>query len=267
MNKIIKIILLVILSIICIGLVVTMVFMISGNNNSSKMFEKIDALNNPKMSLVDSCEASVNDIDTLNLNMQSTDVEIKESANDNISVEYYSNIDSDISLECKNRSIALKEKDNSASGITFGNIRKKVVICVPKAYRGRYDFTLGSGDVMSEIDLSACIVSIAVANGDVRLSTVGTADISSSSGDITINNVSQTVNIESASGDVYIDTLDIKHNSQISAKSGDITIKNNQCNCYIDTEVQSGDVDINKSDRKSDLVLKIKATSGDINVD
>ena len=69
-----------------------------------------------------------------------------------------------------------------------------------------------------------------------------------------------------ASGDINIDELDIKENSRIEAKSGDVTINNNVCNCYVEAETNSGDKSINKFDRKSEIELKIKTTSGDISV-
>ena len=68
------------------------------------------------------------------------------------------------------------------------------------------------------------------------------------------------------SGDIKIVTLNIDTESEINTISGDIEIDNNECNCYIDFSTISGDNHIKKSDRKSDLVLKVKTTSGDISV-
>ena len=58
----------------------------------------------------------------------------------------------------------------------------------------------------------------------------------------------------------------IDSNSSIYTVSGDVDVNNHKNNFYVETNTKSGDVNINKIDRKSDIVLSIKTTSGDINV-
>lgn len=277
MNKIIKILLILILLMVCIILTGVMIF-----------FMKND-FRNVNMELIDSYETSISEVEKFDFDLNSTDIEIKESNNDKILVEYYSNIDTDVKIENKDKNIIVdetKSKDNNFKFVFFG-VNKKIVIYVPESFEGEFDLKGKSGDIKSEIDLPNNKVNISLQSGDILLKNTNEIDVSTSSGDIKIYGINKKANISSSSGDIdidklkideksnitsssgdiNIDTLEIKQNSNITSTSGDVTIKRNQSNCYIETKTSSGDVEVNKNDRKSDIILKIKTTSGDIKVD
>ena len=86
------------------------------------------------------------------------------------------------------------------------------------------------------------------------------------SGDVDLDNASRAFDIKTTSGDVKIGYLNIETESTIKTVSGDVVVNSNEVNCYIDTDTTSGDIRVKKSDRKSDIVLKINTTSGDIRV-
>ena len=86
------------------------------------------------------------------------------------------------------------------------------------------------------------------------------------SGDIEINKVNKYLNLLAISGSVKINTLNIIDNSSISTTSGDVFVGNNLSNCYVEFSTISGSNHIEKSDRKSDIVLKVNTISGDIRV-
>lgn len=254
MSKGIKIFFICILSIICIALAITMVFLIK--NNWGKV----------NLNLIDSYEAEVDSVEKIDIKVGSADIEIKESSNDKILVEYYSNKDNNIRIEYKDKKIVFDDTGRSEFHL-FNIVNKKVVVYVPKAYIGEFELKLGSGDTKSEADLSTNKVRITTGSGEVKLEKTGDVDISTSSGDVKIDEVNQKADIRVSSGEVYINRLKINDNSKITASSGNITIRNNESNCYVETEVSSGDVKVNRSDRKSDIVLKIKTSSGNIKVD
>lgn len=255
MNKIIKILLIILLVAVIAALITVMIF-----------FMKNDfRIGNVK--LVDSYEAEIEAVDKFYLDLSSTDVEIKESDTDKILVEYYSNSDSKIKIEKKDKNIIVNEaKDKGKVHFYFYN-NKKVVIYVPATFDGEYEIQTQSGDIKSEVDLSNNKVKISTSSGDVALNATGNVQISTSSGDIKVNKINEKTTISSSSGDVTIDKLDIEENSEITTSSGDVSVKDNQSNCYVETKTSSGDIRINKSDRKSDIALKIKTSSGDIKVD
>ena len=166
---------------------------------------------------------------------------------------------------------------------------------------GLYNINTASGDIKSEIDLLENKININTTSGDVTLKNIYLANIHTTSGSIKINDVNE-ANIGSTSGDVYvkgetkkldikttsgdmeinkvndslnllaisgrvkINTLNIIDNSSISTTSGDVFVGNNLSNCYVEFSTITGDRYINKSDRKSDIVLKVNTVSGDIRV-
>ena len=252
MNKAIKILLIIFLVLLIAFLVCGIVFFANKNLREIKLNNKF--------------EADVSEVNKIYLDLGSIDVELKESDKDKILVEYYSNTDKDIEITNKENCITIEKDANyDVNKFVFFNY-KKVVIYVPKTFIGEYELKVQSGDIKSEIDLSNNLANITTSSGDISLNIIGEANVTSSSGDIKINKISKKANITASSGDININTLDIKDSSSITASSGDIEIKNNQSNCYVEAETRSGDTKVNKSDRKSDIVLKIKTSSGDINV-
>ena len=252
MSKIIKFLLILVLLAVIVALVFTMVFFINKDYN---------------INLIDSYEADVNSIDKFDLNLKSTDIEIKESKNEKILVEYYSNTDSDVKIKCEDNNIIVDENETQKN-INFSiNNSKKVILYVPETYVGDYELKTQSGDINSEIDLSNNNVKVSSSSGDISLYVVSNIDVLTSSGDISVDKINERADIKSSSGDINIGKLNIKEDSSISSSSGDINIGSNESNCYIETKTSSGDVNVNKSDRKSDLVLKITTSSGDIRVD
>lgn len=285
MDKTIKILLICMLSIICIILGLVMAFLIKNDAGSVNLgsFINFSIDSNYNMNVVDSYEAEPESVNKLYMNLKSTDIEIKESTNGKILAEYYSNVDTDFKFEYKDNTISLDEEKEQENHVFF-NSRRKVVMYVPNTYEGEFELILSSGDTKSEIDLSNNKVSISTQSGDISLKSVGESDIKTSSGDIVVdsantskivtssgdivlNKINKTTSIITSSGDIVINTLNIDENSNITTSSGDVVIRSNECNCYIDTETSSGDAKINKSDRKSDIVLKIKTSSGDIVVE
>lgn len=254
--------LIIILSVFCIALTGGFVYLLVNGEGIHFNFN----LSFKQMNLVESYEALPNNINSIKLNLYSTDVEIKESKDNNILVEYYSNKDNNPKIEYTNNNITIDENKYDVSCIGFCNNRRKVIVYVPSEYSNELNINTKSGDIFSNIDLSNNIVNISTMSGDVRLDTVSELQVSTMSGDIRINKINKLTNISSMSGDVSINELNIKENSNIKTASGDVIISNNNSNCYVDVRTTSGDKYINKSDRKSDLVLTINTTSGDVRV-
>lgn len=86
-----------------------------------------------------------------------------------------------------------------------------------------------------------------------------------SSGDIAVNNIENSCELSTTSGNIVVERLSIIQNSSISAKSGNVII-NEKNDIYVETQTGSGNADVQSSNRKSDVELKITTTSGNIKV-
>ena len=163
----------------------------------------------------------------------------------------------DISLATVSGDVRLSKANDITIATTSGDISASKVQNIEVATT--------SGDITIN---EAKNINAAAISGDVKIGDVDeTVKVKTTSGEITVKKIGKSADIGSTSGDVEIDTIDIKENSNITTLSGDVKIKNNVCNCYVETESTSGDAKIEKSDRKSDIVLKVKTTSGDIKVE
>ena len=216
-----------------------------------------------KFVLVEDLEVEVTKIDSINIYTYSTDVEFRES-DEKVKIEYYSNVDENSKIVMKDNGIYLREKKNNSVCFGICNVDRKVVIYIPSKYLGDLDIKTSSGDVFSRTNVND--INIVSSSGDIKLLDVNNISLKTSSGDVEIGSVNNKFSLVTSSGDVDIESLNIGENSFIKTSSGDVDIVNNYANCYVETNTSSGDVEVNKFDRKSDIVLKINTTSGDVEV-
>ncbi|MBD7911711.1 DUF4097 family beta strand repeat-containing protein [Clostridium cibarium] len=200
--------------------------------------------------------------------------------------------------------IIRKKSLNASSIFHFGIYSEEIEIYIPKSYNKDLNVESSSGDVKSSLETSLNKVSFSAHSGDIGMETginandvkikvssgnvdvesitSKTYDISSSSGDININSVSGSGEIESRSGDIKIQYKDISEYSNVSAHSGDINI-------FIPSELSfkfsgkciSGDItsdfDLNYKNKKENEAtgqigngpyknLDVNTSSGDIDI-
>lgn len=297
MNKKGKVVALIsLLSVLIIILISLMIFVIINGNKGFKFGITSDKLSN---NLIYSKEYE-NKFDKINIKSDASNIEIKESNDSNIKVLIYSeddkkkkiNVNDDTSL---NVNLELK---NGFNFLWFNYINSKIEIYIPKNYDKdiKIENSFGDIEVGSFKDLNIDIVSdcgdvkidlvnsIKVKNsygdtiikkadnidvkndcGDIDIGYVKSAKLKDSYGDISIKNIYEYVNVEDNLGDIEIDNISLKKNSNIKNDMGDIEIKNIK-NVYIDAKTDLGDISINNNYHKSDIILKIENNCGDIEV-
>ena len=118
-----------------------------------------------------------------------------------------------------------------------------------------------------DIKIDECSIGyISTTSGKIDIGQINEANLESTSGDIKVENIKEKCNIKTTSGKIKVNDSTINQNSGITSVSGDITIVNKD-DIYYDTETVSGDLKIEKNNnRKSDIELKLKTTSGNINI-
>ena len=282
-------------------LVIAIVFGIGILMNNSIDFSFGFDLGSKKMQLVETFEEDSNNIKEIEFDLYSTDVELKNNDNNNLKIEYYSNKEAANVIKKDNQKVVINEEDSKSICIGICSNHRKIIVYVPNTYTGTFNIETKSGDIKSNIEAIEGEVVIKTTSGDVNLKNVtntiitttsgdislemvnkaklhttsgdvfikgesSNLDIKTTSGDIEINKINNYINLNTTSGDVLINELEITDNSFIKTTSGDVKINDNISNCYIEFDSRSGDSHINKSDRKSDLVLKVDTKSGDIRV-
>lgn len=267
-NKIIKILLIILLTILVVGLIAVFVLLL---NN------KID-LNISQSKLIYD-EIITESFNNIQVSTKSLDIKLIKSNDLKANVKVYDRKDSELSVKVEDNTLKIEnERHTSWCFLCFGE--SKVVISLPEK---EYDLVINatSGDIESQVDLNnATIVTtsgdidftkvnelvLTVTSGDIEINEVNSITITSTSGDVEIGKVNNSLNIETTSGDIDIDNLTIMKDSNIKVKSGDVTINKTADNIYYNVTAPRGDVKITNNNRHADYELKIDTKSGDIKV-
>lgn len=297
-NKPIIITLIIILSIIAIFLVVGLVFMLTGKFNFKTRIMNFGFGNKISENLVYEKEYPfTHDLENIDISLNMGDIEIRESNNNLIRVEIYSeesyynvNDVNDLSIEVKNKTCHF---------FCFNVKKDKVIVYLPTNYEHNISLKNNYGDIKVEkfADVTLDIVedcgdviveeinSAKIKNsygdievkkainldieedcGDVDVDMVSSAIIENSFGDIRIDTVSNGyVKIENNCGDIEIKNLELVKDSNIIDDLGNIEIGNTN-KIYIDAKTDLGDVDIRNNEREAEVKLTIENNCGDIEV-
>lgn len=289
----------IILSLIVIALVNFMIFaiinkdkgfnvdfsLISFGDNTEKIFEK---------------EYNPEEIDRIKVDVSSSNVKIEKADVDKIKVTAYGEKNERI-VEAINEKELSISKENTKVFIfaMFYWCNEEIIIQVPNECDEEFNIHTSSGDIMAP-NLESNIITFEASSGKIECGNINNGSFKSSSGDITIgsgnevtlqtssgnikagdfnklsaeassgdieiNRIEEYCNLKTSSGNIDIEALNIIENSSIDAKSGNVDI-NGKNDIYVETETGSGNDNVNTNNRKSDIVLKITTTSGNINVD
>jgi len=294
-SKGVVITLIVFLSILAVALVGGMILLMNKDFNFS--FN----VGESNLKLIDTFETNVDGVEELKFELESTDVEVKEASDGIVKIEYYSNKNKKLKMEQEGSTVLVEENEESNVCIGICINERKVVVYVPASYKGIYNIKTASGDIKYRIDIVDNKLTVNTSSGDVALENAGDvyiktvsgevktknigknkiittsgdiavkaasgpSEIKTTSGDIAVTKVSKGIDFQTVSGYISVSALTINENSSIKTTSGDVRIGKNTSTCYVDASTTSGDINIDKSDRKSDLILTIKTVSGDITV-
>ncbi|MBD5550343.1 MAG: DUF4097 domain-containing protein [Lachnospiraceae bacterium] len=243
-------------------------------------------------------EVAIDGIDSISVSYSknSNDVYLYEGQGDMLAIKEYNEVElnenelSTVSVNGSKLEIKGKRRSSRRVGagfFHFGDGGGYTEVWLPASYKGELTLTTSSGDITSEMDLvlerdlkaastsgeitmpdvTASNVSLGSTSGNVRIEnietnrngTAGDINIATTSGDITLKQLSGETNIGSTSG--YVNAETITGNAQIATTSGDITVQ------YIDgnaaVESSSGNAKILEGSGER----SISTSSGDITID
>lgn len=294
MNKGLIITLISLLSIIAVGLIVGLVLAIKSDFKFN--FDEIDISSNLSTNLIE--EKEIENIKDLDINTNIADVNIEESDRNNIKVELYSNHVKNYEITEEENTIKVIFEEKKLTGFVFFRKIANAKIYVPKKYSNLIkidsktgDIKIGSiananlqvksdvGDVkVKEVDKATITDRVGdvkfekvnelvteVKTGDTKVTTVNDIKSKTTTGDIKIITVNNSLNLTSKTGDIKVETANLKEDSKIVSNVGDVNIKKTT-GCYVEGKANVGDTNINNNDRKSDVILKITSSVGDIKV-
>ena len=268
MNKGLTITLIILLSILLVGVIGGMIFLMNTNIDFSNFNIGISS---QSKKLVE--EKEITNIKDFNIESEVADIYIENSESSTIKVELYSDDAKEYEITELNDQIKVVLKDKKA----FKLFKKTPVIKIhaPKTYNKLFTINERTGDIkISEFENAD--LDINLTTGDTEVKSINDVNIKFTTGDIEIKNANN-VKLDGTTGDIEVGkvksltsktttgdvNVDIVDNIKTSITTGDIEINtiNNSCELTSTT----GDIEINNAtiNKKS----KITSGTGDVKID
>lgn len=275
-NKPLIITLIVILSILTIGVVSLLVLLLNNSTSINKFFS--NGFYSTSETIIHD-QYYENKYDLIDIKNSLGDIFILNSEDEKIHVVVYGDKNQLTIRDSNNLKIDYKSKP--CFGFCFNQPSSKVEIYLPSTYDKEINIENKTGDIKIE-DFKEAILIVDSDLGDTDIGTVKSLEITSHAGDIEVNKVNRIkainnlgdINIDKVNefldikadcGDIKIKYVDIKENSKIENNMGDIKI-NSTNDIRIDAKVSLGEEKVNNSNYKSDIVLNLENSCGNIEV-
>jgi lia operon protein LiaG len=209
-------------------------------------------------------------INTIDVNLSSTDVQFEPTNGDDIIVELNGRVSKKIKDQFKlkvnekgDRLEVSLEKLDVMFYVGVTRIDLDLTLKLPEKIYDSIVIDASSADIEMR-DLKLVEVKTNVSSGDVTFENLTTEQIEleTSSGDVKlINSSADLFNLTASSGDIFMEEL--KGDITVVTNSGDISLKNNEVVGNMDFTATSGDVSVRFKNKPTSFSLDFKGTSGD----
>lgn len=263
-NKGLIITLIVLLAIIIAVLVTFLVLCINGTINFNGGFHfgfrKVDTIIYEETYKMD-------ETNLIEVKQKAGDIIFENSNDDNIKVVVYGEDKSDAEVSLANNELKIEYKAEGKGGWLFGWGRTQgdVKIYIPTSYAKNIKINDDAGDIKLA-NLENSNVDIDCNAGDVKIDRVKNLTAKCDAGNIEINNLLNKCNIKLNAGNLKIENTQINEDSNIKANMGNVKIRGLN-DIYVDAKADLGNCKVQKSNRSSNVTLKIECNMGNVKVE
>lgn len=277
----IKIVMIVFLAFFALTLLISMIFLLSGNHS---IFSFFHGKGDTKVILNETySEDMLDKITKIVVDAPISDIKVLENnTSKDIKILVYGEEEekADATLEGNTLRIINQKRTKFCFGFCFTK-KEEVFVYIPKDKIKEMELSSVSGDIFVSSEPQARVIARST-SGDIKVETVEHATLRSVSGDLSIHSFIDGA-LETVSGDIHVEKgreqMDVKTtsgdvqiieflgnmDSHIKTISGDVTIEKIG-SIYVDAHTKSGFVSIDSSSRESTTRLTIESVSGDIHV-
>lgn len=277
-NKGLIIFLIVILSLFALVLLAGMFFLLSGNR-SFKFFDFGSFSTSSVSDKIVYNKEYEQEFKEINIDSDAGDIYIKKANIDEVKVKIYGEA-KQLSVE-DDDSLSIKYVSKKCIGFCFNVIKSKIEITLPSDYDGNVKIENKYGDTFisefldanidiyhhyGDIEIDGVKNGKIVNNcGDINIGTISNAEVENNYGDIEIKSVLSSLDVNADCGDIEIRKINLEKNSSIKNSFGDIEVGLTN-EIRIDAHTSLGDTKVRNNNYKSDIVLNIDNSCGDITV-
>ncbi len=288
MSKVIKIVLLAIIALLLTGIMIILIY--DKDNKYLNIFTY-------KSELILDKEYN-EDIKSFNISSDSSDVIIKKTDSNVVSIKVYGNKRDEITNNVKDNTLYISNDNSINICLFFCFMNSKIEIMVPKLQYENLKVKVESGEInlgnieFNDVDLNSksgdvrlnnsIKANINLVSGDIDFNDIETGNVYTTSGNITgsitkdiiaktisgnikISNINNSCQITATSGNIVISNLNILNNSTLKTISGNINVMKSN-DIYVEASTMSGNINIENNNRFSQIELKASTTSGNIHI-
>ena len=267
MNKTLRIIFIILLSMLAVGIGIVFVKLLTGNGFLNFSFNRFES----KELVIE--EVYDNIFENININSEEGNIYIEQSNDDKIKVVVYGKKEiSEVKVE--NDTLVIKGDTDKCSFICFNHKIARIEVYIPSNFDKNIKIEGDTSDTIMN-DFEYASIEITDKTGDVTIGKIKDVNIKTSTGDIRINNAEKAkiktttgdirlrevndAELNTTTGDINITTV---NNADLSTTTGDIDI--DKVNNSIHASTTTGDITINELELTENS--KIDATTGDITI-
>ena len=261
-NKGLIIAMIILLTIIVFLLVMFLVVCLrDGNNFKIGLF----SFGNKSQNIIYDKTFELEEINDIDIKQEAGDVIFRESEDDYIRVVLYGKKADDVKVTLNNNTLDVDYTQKTRfTLINFSTVENNIIIYLPANYENNIKIKIDYGNC-EIVDLANANVNIECDAGNVNVGKIKDATVKCDYGNIKIKEILNKCNLEADCGDIEVETISIKENSNIKVDLGNINI-NKTNDIYIDAEVDLGKININNDNRNSEITLKINCDCGNITI-
>lgn len=263
-NKGLLVFLVIFLSIIVLGLSALLFIGLSGKGGA---FGLHFGSSNISSNLVKEEEFDASEVEKIKVNIKAGKLKIvgtETSEDSKIVAKLYAKEENWIDLRDEEDSIEIEDRSDECHFFCLNWDSISVELFVPKDYAGEFNIETSYGDV--EIgDFEFASVRLDSSAGDVEIGSIKDINAELSAGNFELGNCYGYARIDNSMGNVEIDRLDITKNSEIELSMGNVEIKH-VGDVRVEAKTDMGNSSVENGNPKSDVVLRIKNSMGNITV-
>ena len=213
-------------------------------------------------------EKEIETFKELNIEFNSSDVDIKPSEDEKIKIALYSDREG-------NHEITLNEEDGTVKVVLnekklgfwkrlFNHKVSRILVYLPKDYEGIINIDGNVGDI--NIDSYQYGILKAKLNvGDIYVDGIKDASVDLDVGSVKVKNAYSHFDIKVNTGNVHMKEVTVLVDSKIDVDVGNVKVEETN-DIKVETKVDAGKANVNVNNTEAEIKLNIKVNVGNINV-
>jgi hypothetical protein len=256
-NNTFYIVLIVIISVVTLGLVT---LLIVGIANKGFGFNS----DNVSENLVLEQEYALEDLQKIDATVKAGKLTVYSTQEDVAKVKFYAEKSSAADVVKSGDMLKISDRSDECHFICFNWRGVNVEIYLPDSYDGTIKLDVDAGR-MTVGDFRLASVDIKNDMGDVELGTAKNINADVDMGKLIVADCLGKLTLKNDMGDIEVRSLHLTEDSEIKLDMGNVTI-DSVGDVRVDSDVELGNSNISGGNHKSDIVLKIRNSMGNVTV-